>query len=131
MQRVEARRLIYSNELDQKGDQIMIRLFSVGLLIALLGACSSSPVYHKFMRGQIVGVDDDQVVFCIGTETGASVGEELVAYRYTYNDYYDDTGHYVVSEVGQVVVRELVNEHFAKGIVTSGEVTKHDVLRSK
>ena len=69
----------------------MIRIISIVLLTVLMAACSSSPFYHKvFMRGQVVGGDDDQVVFCIGKETGASIGEEFVAYRYTYEDYYDD-----------------------------------------
>ena len=79
------------------------------------------------------GVDDDQVVFCIGKETGASIGEEFVAYRYTYEDYYDesDNEYYDTIEVGTVVVREIVNEHFAKGVISSGEVTKYDILFSK
>ena len=54
----------------------MLRIVLIVLLTSLMGACSSSPFYHKvFMRGQVVGVDGDQVVFCIGTETGASIGE--------------------------------------------------------
>lgn len=110
----------------------MIRVVSIVFLAALMGACSSSPFYHKvFMRGQIVGVDDDQVVFCIGEETGASIGEEFVAYRYTYEDYYDDAEYYDIIEVGTVVVREIVNEHFAKGVISSGEVTKYDILFSQ
>lgn len=112
----------------------MIRIISIVLLTVLMAACSSSPFYHKvFMRGQVVGVDDDQVVFCIGKETGASIGEEFVAYRYTYEDYYDesDNEYYDTIEVGTVVVREIVNEHFAKGVISSGEVTKYDILFSK
>ncbi len=51
----------------------MLRIVLIVLLTALMSACSSSPFYHKvFMRGQIVGVDGDQVVFCIG-----SLGESL------------------------------------------------------
>jgi hypothetical protein len=58
----------------------MNRIVSIVLLTALMSACSSSPFYHKvFMRRQIVGVDGDQVVFCIGSDTGASIGEEFDA----------------------------------------------------
>ena len=110
----------------------MLRIVSIVLLTALMGACSSSPFYHKvFMRGQVVGVDGDQVVFCIGTETGASIGEEFVAHRYTYEDYHEDGEYYDTIEVGSVVVREIVNVHFAKGVISSGEVTKYDILFSK
>ena len=98
----------------------MLRIVSIVLLTALMGACSSSPFYHE-----------DQVVFCIGTETGASIGEEFVAHRYTYEDYHEDGEYYDTIEVGSVVVREIVNVHFAKGVISSGEVTKYDILFSK
>ena len=110
----------------------MIRIVSIMLLTALVGACSSSPIYHKvFMRGQIVAVDGDQVVFCIGSDTGASIGEEFVAHRYTYEDYHEDGEFYDTIEVGSVVVREIVNVHFAKGVISSGDVTKYDILFSQ
>ena len=111
----------------------MIRIVSIVFLAALMVACSSSPFYHKvFMRGQIVDVDDDQVVFCIGEETGASIGEEFDAYRYTYVGVVQEGGEsYDVEKVGTVTVRHLVDEHFAKGVISSGEVTKYDILFSK
>ncbi|WOJ98143.1 hypothetical protein R0137_06095 [Congregibacter brevis] len=110
----------------------MLRIVSIVLLTSLMGACSSSPFYHKvFMRGQIVGVDGDEVVFCIGTETGASIGEEFVAHRYTYEENQENGDYYGTKEVGSVEVREIVNEHFAKGVISSGEVTKYDILFSK
>ncbi|EAQ95798.1 hypothetical protein [Congregibacter litoralis] len=110
----------------------MNRIVSIVLLTALMSACSSSPFYHKvFMRGQIVGVDGDQVVFCIGSDSGASIGEEFVAHRYTYEDYLEDGEYYDTIEVGSVVVREIVNVHFAKGVISSGEVTKYDILFSQ
>lgn len=110
----------------------MFRIFSLLLITASISACSSSPLYHKvFMRGQVVGVDEDQVVFCIGEDSGASIGEEFVAYRYTYEDFDGDGEYYDTIEVGSVVVREIVNVHFAKGVISSGDVTKYDILSSK
>jgi len=110
----------------------MTRLVSIVLLTALMSACSSSPFYHKvFMRGQIVGVDGDQVVFCIGSDTGASIGEEFVANRYTYEENGENGEYYGTIEVGSVVVREIVNVHFAKGVISSGDVTKYDILFSQ
>jgi hypothetical protein len=106
----------------------MLRIVLIVLLTALMSACSSSPFYHKvLMRGQVVGVDGDQVVFCIGSDTGAAIGEEFDAYRYTY----EDGGYYNTKEVGSVVVREIVNVHFAKGFISRGEVAKHDILFSQ
>jgi len=110
----------------------MNRIVSTVLLTALMSACSSSPFYHKvFMRGQIVGVDGDQVVFCIGSDTGASIGEEFVANRYTYEENGENGEYYGTIEVGSVVVREIVNVHFAKGVISSGDVTKYDILFSQ
>ena len=110
----------------------MNRIVSTVLLTALMSACSSSPFYHRvFMRGQIVGVDGDQVVFCIGSDTGASIGEEFVANRYTYEENGENGEYYGTIEVGSVVVREIVNVHFAKGVISSGDVTKYDILFSQ
>ena len=110
----------------------MTRIVSIVLLTALMSACSSSPFYHKvFMRGQIVGVDGDQVVFCIGSDTGASIGEEFVAHRYTYEETGENGEYYGTIEVGSVVVREIVNVHFAKGVISSGDATKYDILFSQ
>ena len=110
----------------------MLRIVSIVFLTALIGACSSSPFYHKlFMSGQVVGVDGDQVVFCVGSETGARVEQEFEAYRATYEDYTEGEEYYGLVKVGTVVVHQIVNEHFAKGTITAGVVTKHDMLFAK
>lgn len=110
----------------------MLRLSSLLLIIATISACSSSPLYHKvLMRGQVVGFDEDQVVFCIGSDAGGMVGQEFVVFRYTYEDYVEGEEFYGVVQVGTVVVRQIVNEHFAKGEISSGEVSQNDMLFAK
>jgi hypothetical protein len=111
----------------------MFRVASFLLTAVLISACTSSPIYHQvLMKGQVVGFDGDLVVFCIGTDAGTTIGQEYDAYRYTYGEYYEDQEEiYDTVKVGAVVVQEIVNEHFAKGVVSQGEVGKHDVLWAK
>src|SRR3546814_12430175 len=52
-----------------------------GLLLA--GSVSAGPVYHKLvMQGQVLSVDGDTLVVCIGKEDGAEVGQELKLVRH-------------------------------------------------
>ena len=48
-------------------------------LLGFLTACAGGQFYHdNIMRGQIVGIDNDEVVVCIGTDAelkrGISIG---------------------------------------------------------
>jgi len=36
------------------------------------------------MRGPVVGIDDEEVVVCFGSDCGVKVGQELQVYRYMW-----------------------------------------------
>ncbi len=102
-----------------------------GLLF--LTACAENPYYHEnFMRGQVVGVDDNEVVLCIGNKDGAQVGQTLDAYRVKYvNSVQEGDSGYKRDYIGEVAINTIVNDHFARASVNSGDVRLHDIVELK
>ena len=111
----------------------IVKLTSLVVFLGLLSACVSNPFYHEnFMRGQVVGIDDDETVVCIGSQDGAKKGQELQVYRYVWEGAtqggIDD---YRVDNVGTLQIKSVVNEHFARAIIIEGDVQKHDTVELK
>lgn len=105
------------------------------LLIAILfvSACSSTQFYHQnIMRGQVVGINGKEAVVCIGARDGAKVGQELQVYRYNWEPVIEEgEGRYTVEKIGAVVVKSVVDDHFAKVAITSGDVKKSDMVEQR
>lgn len=102
------------------------------ILIAILfvSACSSTQFYHKsVMKGQVVGIEGKEAVVCIGSRDGAKPGQELQVYRYNWEPVIEEgEDRYTVEAIGTVVVKSIVDEHFAKVSITSGDVRKTDMV---
>ncbi len=108
------------------------RLFKIGVLWALvltLGACSSS-MYHKtLMKGQVVKVNEEEVVVCIGSREGAKVNDEFRVMRSIFRTDVVEDGEsdYELVEVGRVEIVDVVDEHYAVAKVVDGDIQLHDV----
>ena len=103
------------------------------VFVGLLTACAGSQFYHEnIMRGQVVGIDNDEVVVCIGSEDGAEMGQELQVYRYVWEGAVEEgDDDYRVDYVGTLQIKSVVNDHFARAISTKGNVKKHDIVELK
>ncbi len=99
-------------------------------IIGLLTACAGSPIFHKaFMRGQVVGVEGNEVVLCIGSKDGAQVDQTLKVYRIVNENATEEGGDLFKRDyIGEVVIGSIVDEHFARASVNSGDVKLHDVV---
>ena len=117
----------------------MIKLVKFGLVaffMVFLSACAVNELYHEnVMRGQVVGLDKEEVILCIGRKDGAKEGMELQVLRYSWADKvihgeYDEYGGdvYKTDYVGTVKIKSVVNEHFARAVITKGDVKKHDIV---
>ena len=107
---------------------------SVLVIIGLLTACAGNSIFHGyFMRGQVVDVEENEVVLCIGSKDGAKEGQTLDVYRFVVNKGATQEGDdpYRRNYIGEVVIGSVVNEHFARASVNSGEVKLHDVVELK
>ncbi len=112
------------------------KIVKVSILVVFVGAlsaCSGSQIYHgQLMRGQVVGIDRDEVVVCIGSEDGAEPGQELQVYRYFWEGAMEEgDDDYRVDYVGTVEIKTVVNDHFARAKVSEGEVRENDMVEFK
>ena len=103
----------------------------LALVVGLTASAAQAQLYHKmFMRGQVVAAADDQVVVCIGSNDGAEIGQVLDAYELIYEgEIQEGMGdNWRREHAGQVTIEAIIDEHFARAKVTSGEVEKHDMV---
>lgn len=115
-------------------------LLGVGTIL-LVGSCASiQGGYHAYvMRGSIVDTSGSHVYLCIGSNDGASVGQELYMYKITQAST-SSTGQitregrvprnpvYSKQFTGKVKIIEIVDEHFAKAEVISGRAEQNDIV---
>jgi hypothetical protein len=111
----------------------IVRLSFLIVFIGFFTACSGSQFYHEnMMKGQVVGIDNDEVVVCIGTKDGAKEGQELQVYRYVWEGAEEDgDDDYRIDYVGTLQIKFVVNDHFARAISTKGNVKKYDIVELK
>ncbi|WP_299975584.1 hypothetical protein [uncultured Pseudoteredinibacter sp.] len=111
----------------------MVRAFFLVIFVGSLTACGTTQLYHEYLaRGQVVGVDSNEVVVCIGSSDGAKVGQGLQVYRYIWEGAEEEgNDDYRKEFVGNVEITTIVNEHFARAKVSAGDVRKHDMVELK
>ena len=94
----------------------------LALAVALLltGACQSAHnARHGYlMRGSIVDKNAEGVVLCIGSKDGATAGQELAVIKVTQAN---PKGPYVKQKVGIVKITAIIDEHFAKATLKTGQ----------
>lgn len=97
----------------------------LAVLLMVMGGCAMmGTVRHEyFMRGQILDVNNNIAYLCIGSSDGASVGQELTVHRF---EKIPGTSRAKSSfkkvETGKIKIIEIVDEHYAKAEVVTGEV---------
>ncbi len=99
-------------------------------VIAVTGCASFGSISHKYiMRGQILEAEGSDVYLCIGSADGAQVGQEFSVYRFVKSGRrYPSV---LKQEKGTVKIIEIVDEHYAKAKVLTGEAKVNDVVELK
>jgi hypothetical protein len=103
------------------------------IVVGFLAACTGSSFYHEnFMRGQVVGVDKNEVVICVGSRDGAKQGQALSAYRVEYEETTQEGDDGLRREyVGEVIIDTIIDEHFARASISTGNIMKYDIVELK
>ncbi|OHD68816.1 MAG: hypothetical protein A2W19_17215 [Spirochaetes bacterium RBG_16_49_21] len=86
--------------------------------------------YHKhIMRGQVLAIEDNEIYLCIGTKDGAQVDQKLDVYRITEVGAKPQAGgpSFKRAKIGTIKITKIVDEHFAKAVIVSGNAQKYDV----
>lgn len=109
----------------------MVNVFLAVLFIAVAGCATMQSVEHKyFMKGQVLDVSDGEAYICIGSAEGAKAGQEFSVYRYirlAYGSSKQKSPSYKRETVGSVKIIQVVDEHYAKASVISGNIQVNDV----
>lgn len=100
-----------------------------GLLLA--GSVNAGPVYHKLvMQGQVLSVDGNALVVCIGKSDGAEVGQELNLVRHVRDSASPKAGGpgFRREAIGKVRIAKIFNEHYASAEVVQGSARENDMV---
>ncbi|MBI5593588.1 MAG: hypothetical protein HY881_24310 [Deltaproteobacteria bacterium] len=74
------------------------------------------------MRGQILESTGEGVYLCIGSADGAEVGQEYEVYKFVrMQDLKTMRPNFKREETGKVKITEIVDEHYAKAKILTGE----------
>jgi predicted small secreted protein len=114
------------------------RLLLAAVLTAVVlgtAACSTlGGAGHRYlMRGQVVEVAGSEVVLCVGSRDGATAGQELTVYKLVSSNVGGPKNptRWEKVRVGTVRIGQVVDEHFARAEVTSGDVQVNNVVELK
>lgn len=96
-------------------------------LVSIVASCASiqSARHNYIMSGQVLDVSGNDVYLCIGHKGGAAVGQEYTVKKFVKAvnpGSKGDKTYFKSEETGVVKVTEIVEEHYAKAVVVSGEV---------
>src|SRR5512136_2130599 len=111
----------------------IVNVFIAILFMFAAGCATMQAVEHKyFMKGQILDVSDREAYLCIGSAEGAKAGQEFPVYRYVRLDVSPPyaspkqttptTPSFKRVSVGSVKITEVVDVHYAKANILSGDI---------
>lgn len=100
------------------------------IMFIVAGCATIDTAKHKYiMRGQILESTNEEAYICIGSADGAEVGQEYKIYKFTrMPDTKSNRPNYRKELKGKIIITEIVNDHYAKARVLSGEARENDVV---
>ena len=102
----------------------------VGLVaaMALTGCAGDSAIRHQFMQGQVLSVDANEIVVCIGKRDGAHDGQVLNVIRHFAEMAIVEGAPFSRAQVGQVRIVDVYDDHYARVSIVTGEVKTGDMV---
>lgn len=108
-----------------------VLIVSMLVLCTSLVGCASDAIRHGWvMRGQVLAMDDTVATVCVGTRDGAKIGQVFTVQHYTvkYGVGFKGANSVSRTDVGQVKITELFDEHYARAVVVRGMPAINDVV---
>jgi ribosomal protein L24 len=109
----------------------IITSLGIAALFILTSCASLEKANHSYiMRGQILESKGDGVYLCTGSADGATIGQVLNVYRYTKvaNPQNIAKSKFRREETGKVKITEIVDEHYAKAKILTGEAKENSIV---
>ena len=86
-------------------------------------------LFHSIMRGTVVEKSEGVVTVCVGRADGAKLGQQLAVVRIMPTGIGAKGGSaWRMRDVGRVQLDEIVDDHFARATVLSGDPQKNDLV---
>ena len=101
------------------------------MLTLITGCATFQTAKHKYiMRGQILEATDEGLYLCIGSADGAKAGQEYKVYKFVRMQQGTKSirPNYRKEETGTVKITEIVDEHYAKARILTGEAKENYVV---
>ena len=96
--------------------------------VLLAGSAAAQGIKHTWlMRGTVVEMANGVATLCIGRADGAAPGQVLDVIRITPAPG-DKTSGFRRNLIGKVRIEAIVDDHFARARVFTGQVGKHDLV---
>ena len=113
-----------------KSNFIIMSLSIVALFIMTSCASLEKAGHQYVMRGNILESTSEGVYLCIGSADGATVGQELNVYKFTKipGSGKSTQQNFNRHETGKVKITEIVDEHYAKAKVLTGEAKENSIV---
>jgi hypothetical protein len=105
----------------------------MALLLSLAFATAAQALEsgHKYlMRGQVLDVQDNTLVVCIGRKDGAQAGQVLDVVRHERDPHQHKSAapSFVRKDIGKVRITSIVDDHYAEATVIEGEIKVNDTV---
>ncbi|MBL8019383.1 MAG: hypothetical protein JNM27_06940 [Leptospirales bacterium] len=89
-------------------------------------------IHHFFMRGNVLEKNGAEVYLCIGSKDNARVGQVLEIIRVESTPpIKGNTPNFKRIKIGTVKLTQIVDEHFAKATIQSGNVQVGQIAELK
>ena len=110
----------------------IITSLSIVALFIMTSCASLEKAGHQYvMRGNILESTSEGVYLCIGSADGATVGQELNVYKFTKIPGAGKSSippNFRRQETGTVKITEIVDEHYAKAKILTGEAKENSIV---
>lgn len=110
--------------------KFIIATLSIIMFSLISGCATFETAKHKYiMRGQILESTDEGLYLCIGSADGAEVGQEYKVYKFVrMSETKSARPNYIKKETGKVKITEIVDEHYAKARILTGEARENYIV---
>jgi len=116
------------NRFQNRKSFLLMLCLAISFTFMLSAHAEASNVYHRlFMKGSIIEKSGSEVYLCIGTNDGASVGQELEVFKVSMTGQ-PKSPSFSRKLTGKIKITQIYDEHFAKADVISGSAEKNDVV---
>jgi len=109
----------------------IIMSLSIVALFIMTSCAGLEKVEHKYiMKGSILESTSEGIYLCIGSADGATVGQELNVYKFIKipGSGKPPQANFRREETGKVKITEIVDEHYAKAKVLTGEAKENSIV---